>query len=215
MSSSILFLALLCSSPIAHADARQVETVPYEELGKFSISDSVVNRIAMQSKVHVMKSSEGQIYASELELLDVQLVIENTTVADLPQPSPEGQAHCATCSLPATLDPLPPPGIRALPTPVSKKKRFIYITWGYNRGFHSNSDATFKTASGTFTIHDAVGHDRQSTELLDYIHPERIPIPQYNLKIGYEVNENWDIVAGLDHMKCVFQNDRKYEVSGD
>jgi hypothetical protein len=91
----------------------------------------------------------------------------------------------------------------------------IYFSWGYNRGFHSKSDATFKTADGTFTIHDTVGRDRQSKDILDYVIPSRIPIPQYNLRIGYQLNDHWDIVAGLDHMKWVFDNQLKYEVTGD
>ena len=100
-----------------------------------------------------------------------------------------------------------------------KEKRFnpgmIYFTWGYNRGFHSKSDATFKTKDGTFTIKDAVGHDRPSTELLDYIHPARIPIPQYNVRLGYQLNPNWSIEAGMDHMKWVFDPSLQYEVEGD
>jgi hypothetical protein len=218
--SLIVLSGSLTLAPLfAEAQGASRQTIPYEDLGKVSLGDARIEQLAKQSKEHVLKSAENQIKDSELELLDVEVVLETVPakadVAPSPSPAPMGQTHCATCHLPSgTADPLPK-STTPLVSTSPKKKHFIYITWGYNRGFHSNSDATFKTASGTFTIHDAVGHDRQSTELLDYIHPERIPIPQYNLKIGYEVNENWDIVAGLDHMKWVFQNDRKYEISGD
>jgi len=102
-----------------------------------------------------------------------------------------------------------------LPGDPPEKKHMIYFTWGYNRNFHSKSDATFTTNSGTFTIHDAIGYDRPSRDILDYVVPSRIPIPQYNLRVGYVLNEHWDIVAGLDHMKWVFQNQFQYEVTGD
>ena len=218
---AIFYLALsgvyLSPPAIAETQGALRQTIPYEELGKVALGEAKIEELTKKSKDHVLKSSESQIQSGELELLDVEVVVETTpeSVSASPTPTTPGQPHCATCNLPLlSTDPLPKNTTPLVGTP-TKKKHYVYITWGYNRGFHSKSDATFKTASGTFTIHDAVGHDRQSTELLDYIHPERIPIPQYNLKIGYEVNENWDIVAGLDHMKWVFQNNRNYEISGD
>jgi hypothetical protein len=209
-------LSLLLSLQ-ALAGPLSVETIPYEDLDKHSIQDAQIDKITAQSKSHVLKSAEGQIEAKELELLDVELVVETASPSASPTPSTQGQVHCANCTTPsvALKEPLQNPAIQALATPVPKKKHFIYVTWGYNRGFHSKSDATFKTASGTFTIHDAVGHDRPSTDPLTYINPTTWSVPQYNLKVGYEVNENWDIVAGMDHMKWVFQNDRKYEITGD
>jgi hypothetical protein len=219
--NSILWFGLISvfQVPLSFAGQQGAlrQTVPYEDLEKFSIGDAKIDQLAKQSKEHVLKGAEDQIRADELELLDVELVVETASEAVLASPTPgaPGQAHCATCVVPSgNTDPLPKTTTPLISSP-PKKKHFVYITWGYNRGYHTKSDATFKTASGTFTIHDAVGHDRPSTELIDYIHPTRIPIPQYNLKIGYEVNENWDIVAGLDHMKWVFQNQRKYEISGD
>ena len=214
-----LILSFFLQMPLVHAGPQAVlrETIPYEELDKVSLSESRIEELTKKSKDHVLKSAENQIVESELELLDVEVVEEtvSTPGASSPTPSPAGQSQCATCHLPTTGVDLLPKSTQPLVNPPPKKKHFVYITWGYNRGIHSKSDATFKTASGTFTIHDAVGHDRQSKDLLDYIHPARIPIPQYNLKIGYEVNENWDIVAGLDHMKWVFQNQRQYEITGD
>ncbi len=218
---AIFWLVLTCFYPFTHSMAESPEAlrqvIPFEELDKVSLKDSKIDDLANQSKEHVLKSSENQIQAGELELLDVEVVVETVPVAASASPTPvmPGQPHCTTCNIPVVnTNPLPRDASPLVNVP-PKKKRFVYITWGYHRGFHTTSDATFKTASGTFTIHDAVGHDRQSKELLDYIHPTRIPIPQYNLKIGYEVNENWDIVAGLDHMKWVFQNDRRYEVTGE
>jgi hypothetical protein len=100
-----------------------------------------------------------------------------------------------------------------------KKKNFnpgqIYFIWGYNRGWHSKSDATFTTADGTFTIHDAHGNDRPSTDLIDYIKPSHILIPQYNLRIGYQLTPKWSIEVGMDHMKWVFDPNRPYHVTGD
>ncbi len=193
--------------------------IPYEKLSDYNLTDEKIDQLSELSKNHVVTSSENQITKDELELVDVELVIEeaplilSSEVSKKPNllddptplcfPSQKSPLQTLTQDLDRVFK-LDPP-----------KKRMIYFSWGYNRGFHSKSDATFKTKDGTFTIHDAVGHDRQSKDILDYISPSRIPIPQYNLRIGYQVNDNWDIVVGLDHMKWVFDNQLKYEVTGD
>jgi len=92
----------------------------------------------------------------------------------------------------------------------------LYIIWGYHRGKHTKSDATFKTPDGTFTIHDAVGVDRQSSGFLTYIDPTKISQPQYNLRIGYAFNEKWAVEVGNDHMKWVFvPSSSGHKITGD
>jgi hypothetical protein len=92
----------------------------------------------------------------------------------------------------------------------------IYFSWGYNRAWHSKSDVTFSTSEGTFTIHDAHGDDRPSPfDPKVYFNPAKMSIPQYNLKLGYQFNDRWALEGGTDHMKWVFDNQRKYDISGD
>lgn len=105
-------------------------------------------------------------------------------------------------------------------TQIKKPAGMLYISWGYNRSWHSLSDVTFKTSEGTFTIKDAKGYDRPSPlkswdDFLVYVNPSKMSIPQYNIQIGYMFNDKWGIEAGQDHMKYVFDNSRKYEVTGD
>lgn len=91
----------------------------------------------------------------------------------------------------------------------------FYFSWGYNRAWHSKSDVTFTTSEGTFTIHDAHGDDRPSPfDPKIYFNPATLSIPQYNLKLGYEFNDKWSIEAGTDHMKWVFDNKRRYNITG-
>jgi hypothetical protein len=186
-----------------------------------SLTEKKIDELSILSQEHIRKASGNQILNNEIELLDVELISETEPILMIQpeiKPIEERKLNDNYLCLAPPLDPfanLTQQVDHVLKTNPPKKKHYIYFTWGYNRGFHSKSDATFTTQAGTFTIHDAVGHDRPSKEILDYIHPARIPIPQYNLRIGYEVNEKWDIVAGLDHMKWVFQNQLKYEVTGD
>lgn len=92
----------------------------------------------------------------------------------------------------------------------------LFITWGYNRGFHSKSDITVETPDGKYTIKDAVGFDRPSKFSLEYLKPSKFSVPQYNLKIGYwfSPNSKFGIAAGTDHMKWIFDEKRTYEIEG-
>lgn len=200
--------------------ATAVEVVPYEKLESHQLGDSKIDQLSEVSKNHVVKSAEQKILPEEIELLDVELVYESDPIPLVQTSSTESKEMSAETPLcfPQNTDPVQQLTQQVgdiLKTDPPKKKRYIYFTWGYNRGFHSKSDATFTTQDGTFTIHDAIGYDRPSKDYRDYVYPSRIPIPQYNLRIGYQVNEKWDIVAGLDHMKWVFDNNLKYEISGD
>jgi hypothetical protein len=220
-----LLLALIIVSPTTYSqesgdgDQKPLkEVIPYEKLSEHNLSEKKIDELSAISKDHVIKSSENQITGEELELIDVELVYEQDPIIFSKTKSPSLFNHDVTpLCFPQSKSPLDSltKNVENVFKVNPPKKRMIYFSWGYNRGFHSKSDATFKTADGTFTIHDAVGRDRQSKDILDYVIPSRIPIPQYNLRIGYQLNDHWDIVAGLDHMKWVFDNQLKYEVTGD
>jgi len=92
----------------------------------------------------------------------------------------------------------------------------IYFAWGYNRGLHSDTDVTFKTSDGTFTIKDTHSNDRPSPfDPKIYFNPTTITIPQYNMELGLMFNEKWGVELKADHMKLVFDNSRPYEITGD
>lgn len=96
-------------------------------------------------------------------------------------------------------------------------KGVLFITWGYNRGFHSRSDITVETDQGSYTIRDAVGEDRPSPISIKYLKPSNFSVPQYNLKLGYWFSRDskFGIGAGTDHMKWVFDPSREYQIEGD
>lgn len=101
------------------------------------------------------------------------------------------------------------------PISAELKKSRLYIIWGYNRGFHSDTDTTFHTPDGTFTIHDARGEDRPSSGLGTYLDPSKFTQPQYNLRIGYTITSKWAVEIGTDHMKWIFVPDTGYKITGD
>ena len=90
----------------------------------------------------------------------------------------------------------------------------FYIYWGGNRENFSKSDIRFKGADYDFTLYDVEAHDKPKGWHLDYINPARMTIPQTNLRIGYFINDHYNISIGFDHMKYVMYNDRRVQYSG-
>ena len=90
----------------------------------------------------------------------------------------------------------------------------FYVYWGGNRENFSKSDIRFKGADYDFTLYDVEAHDKPKGWHLDYINPARMTIPQTNLRIGYFINDHYNISIGVDHMKYVMYNDRRVQYSG-
>lgn len=92
----------------------------------------------------------------------------------------------------------------------------IYAFWGWNRAWYSNSDIHFKGDNYDFTLSDVKAKDRQSKFALDpYFHPARITIPQTMFRIGYFINDKYDISIGAaDHMKYVMVQDQDVIING-
>lgn len=96
----------------------------------------------------------------------------------------------------------------------AKNKGKIFISWGGNRGYFTNSDIRFKGEDYDFTLYGVKARDKPKGWHMDYINPSRITIPQTNLKIGYFLSDHYSISIGFDHMKYVMQQDRSVKYSG-
>ena len=91
----------------------------------------------------------------------------------------------------------------------------LYIFWGWNRSWYTNSDIRFTGSNYDFELNDVQAKDRQSTFGLDpYFNPVRITIPQTNLRIGYFITNNIDVSLGVDHMKYVMVQEQDTQISG-
>lgn len=91
----------------------------------------------------------------------------------------------------------------------------IYVFWGWNRSWYTNSDIHFTGDNYDFRLNDVHAQDRQSELGLDpYFNPTRITIPQTNLRIGYFINNNVDISIGVDHMKYIMPNGQTVGITG-
>jgi len=97
----------------------------------------------------------------------------------------------------------------------NNSKGGFYIYWGWNFGWYSNSDITFKGDNFDFTLDEVVANDRQSPfNINTYFNPTTITIPQYNFRIGYFISDHYNVSFGIDHMKYVMQADQVVKISG-
>jgi hypothetical protein len=94
----------------------------------------------------------------------------------------------------------------------NKGKIFIY--WGGNRESYSKSDIHFKGADYDFKLYDVTAHDRPKGWTIDYINPTRLTIPQTSFRMGYFINNHYNISFGFDHMKYVMFQDKVVNSSG-
>ena len=90
----------------------------------------------------------------------------------------------------------------------------MYIFWGGNRENFSRSDIHFKGNDYDFTLYDVQAHDKPKGWHLDYANPTRMTIPQTNLRIGYFINDHYNISIGVDHMKYVMNQNQIATIGG-
>lgn len=96
------------------------------------------------------------------------------------------------------------------------KKGEMYVYWGWNRAAYTRSDIRFHGNSYDFTLYDVIAKDRQSEfDPKVYFNPTKITIPQYNFRIGFYLNDKYDISLGADHMKYVMRNYQDVLISGN
>jgi len=90
----------------------------------------------------------------------------------------------------------------------------FYIYWGGNRETFSKSDIRFHGDGYDFTLYNVESHDKPKGWHIDYINPTRMTIPQTNFRLGYFINDHYNISVGLDHMKYVMFQDIVVDYSG-
>ena len=90
----------------------------------------------------------------------------------------------------------------------------FYIYWGGNRERYTESDIRFKGNGYDFTLYNVEAHDKPKGWHCDYVNPLRMTIPQTNLRIGYFINDHYNISIGVDHMKYVMYQDKTVDYSG-
>ena len=96
------------------------------------------------------------------------------------------------------------------------RKGDLYLYWGWNRGWFTDSDINFKGDDYDFTLDKVRAFDRQTDFGYDpYFKLGKMTIPQYNVKVGYFFHNNYSVSVGTDHMKYVMRQDQTVKITGN
>lgn len=95
------------------------------------------------------------------------------------------------------------------------KKGKLYFYWGWNTAQYSSSDIEFKGKDHNFVLKNVKSHDHDLRwKVSEHLNPGRLTIPQFNFRVGYFLNDHWDISIGTDHMKYVINDLQTVKISG-
>jgi len=100
-----------------------------------------------------------------------------------------------------------------------KKESFfksMYLQWGYNKEWYTNSTLHFKMSNGNdFKLHNAKAHDATDYDAI-VKKPLQISIPQYNYRIGFYLNhaKTKALEINFDHAKYIVTDGQKVHVTG-
>lgn len=98
---------------------------------------------------------------------------------------------------------------------LKNRKHNFYFFWGYNRSAYTKSDITMKAQNYEYTLHNVIAHDRPSPfDPNIYFNPKWLSIPQFNVRVGYQLNKKWWLSGGYDHMKYVVDAFQNTTISG-
>lgn len=92
----------------------------------------------------------------------------------------------------------------------------FYLYWGWNRSAYTKSDMQFTGEDYNFNMGNVRAKDRQSPFQWDvYFNPKLLSIPQYNMRFGYFLLDNYEISIGVDHMKYIMVQDQSVYINGE
>jgi hypothetical protein len=89
-----------------------------------------------------------------------------------------------------------------------------FVSWGYNRTAYTKSNINFVGTGYNFTLRGVKAVDRPSTKLSEYVSPDKITVPQFNFRAGYNFANYWNISIGYDHLKYVMVHGQEYLLDG-
>lgn len=100
-------------------------------------------------------------------------------------------------------------------SPYTNQKGKFYFYWGYNRSFFSKTNLHMRGPNYDFTLYDVKGKDSPLPfSYKSYVRPTSISIPQFNVRMGFNLTNKWSISAGYDHMKYVMTRGQQARMSG-
>lgn len=88
------------------------------------------------------------------------------------------------------------------------------FAWGYNRSGYSSSTIRFVGDNYDFRLKGVRAQDNQAPFSGKYFNPMKFTVPQYNVRLGYNFKNFWNLSFGFDHMKYVIEDGQTAEIRG-
>ena len=88
------------------------------------------------------------------------------------------------------------------------------FSWGYNRSAYSKSNIRFVGNQYDFRLQAVRASDNQRPFSWNYFDPTQLTLLQYNVRVGYNLKNFWNVSLGFDHMKYVVRNGQSVNISG-
>ena len=111
----------------------------------------------------------------------------------------------------------------ALPTMAQRKRNkpknshargTLDFYWGYNHSAYTKSDLQLIGEGYDFTLSNVAAEDRPVPFSSVYFNPTKITIPLFNIRLGYNFWNNFNLSLGYDHMKYVIRNNQDVSING-
>jgi hypothetical protein len=91
----------------------------------------------------------------------------------------------------------------------------FYVYWGYNRSAYNPSDIHFEGEGYDFTLEDVRAHDLpEQFDTKVYFNPTKLTIPQFNLRLGYYISDQFSISLGYEHLKYKIDETQRVKIDG-
>ncbi len=92
----------------------------------------------------------------------------------------------------------------------------MFLSWGWNGSAYSSSDIHFTGENHDFTLKRVKAQDRPSSaKWTNYLDFRQVTVPQYNLRVGYFINDQYSISLAWDHLKYVAKQGQTVRISGN
>ncbi|PKB42567.1 hypothetical protein AX016_0735 [Cellulophaga sp. RHA19] len=106
-------------------------------------------------------------------------------------------------------------GQEAVAISSDSKKGKLYLYWGWNKSEYTSSDIEFKGSDHNFVLNNVKAKDEDlEWNVGKHLNPSRLTIPQFNFRVGYFLNDHWDVSIGTDHMKYIVRDLQTVKISG-
>lgn len=96
----------------------------------------------------------------------------------------------------------------------------LYLNWGYTKAVYSKSSIHLRNRTGSgrdnnydFTVYNVTAHDRPDFKKINDV--VNMTIPQFVIRLGYQLNRKWTIEMSYDHTKYVVDDYQVARVKGD